>query len=379
EIKDTKQELQKFKQKTKKQIINLEQILLQKHSSSSSSDKEIEQIDQGEASTKFINLIEKITYQKWHVNIIITIQDSFKLIDSGAQMNCIQEGLIPTKYFEKTKQKLSTANGKNLIVNFKVTDVHICNEGICIKQSFILVKDLDIGIILGQLFLEIIKPFKVTNEGITTKLFEQKILFAFNEKPIIKDINLLKTFSLFKEHYIKMIEAKENHLSNKKLEHQIQTSQIKEKIDSLKNNMINNLCSNLPDTFWHRKRHMVSLPYEKNFIEQNIPTKTKPIQMTYELMKYCEKEIQELLDKKLIEPSKSLWSCTTFCVKKSVINYKTLKIRIYTSFGRYEWTITILSSQNASRRIQKIMNDFFKPFSSFPIEYTNNKSIVLTN
>ncbi|GAV61570.1 LOW QUALITY PROTEIN: MP domain-containing protein, partial [Cephalotus follicularis] len=257
EIKDTKQELQKFKQKTKKQITNLEQILLQKHSSSSS-DKEIEQIDQRETSTKFINLIEKITYQKWHVNITITIQDSFKLqtialIDSGAQMNCIQEGLIPTKYFEKTKQKLSTANGEKLRVNFKVTNVHICKKGI-IKQSFILVKDLDIGIILGQPFLEIIKPFKVTNEGITTKLFQQKIL-------------------------------------------QLQNSQIKEKIDSLKNNIIKNLCSDLPDAFWHRKRHMVSLPYEKDFTEQNIPTKARPIQMNYELMVHCKKEIQELLSK----------------------------------------------------------------------------------
>ncbi|GAV85956.1 hypothetical protein CFOL_v3_29390 [Cephalotus follicularis] len=260
EIKDTKQELQKFKQKTKKQIIHLEQILLQKHSSSSSSDKEVEQIDQGETSTKFINLIERITYQKWHVNITITIQESFKLqtitlIDSGVQMNCIQERLIPTMYFEKTKQKLSTANGENLRVNFKVTNVHIYNGGICIKQSFILVKDLDIGIILCQLFLEIIKPFKVKTEGITTKLFEQKILFAFNEKPITKDINLLKTLSLFKEHYINQIKTKENHLysmkqevSNNKLE-QLQTSQIKEKIDLLKKNIINNLCSELPDDF----------------------------------------------------------------------------------------------------------------------------------
>ncbi|GAV88272.1 hypothetical protein CFOL_v3_31695 [Cephalotus follicularis] len=258
-------------------------------------------------------------------------------------MNCIQEGLIPTKYFEKTKQKLSTANGENLRVNFKVTDVHICNEGICIKQSFILVKDLDIGIILGQPFLEIIKPFKVTNEGITTKLFQNKILFTFNEKPITNDINLLKTFSLFKEHSIKMIETKENHLSKKKLEHQLQNSQISKKIDSLKNNIINNLCSDLPDVFWHKKQHMVFLPYEKNFTGQNIPTKIKPIQMTYELMKYCEKDIQELLNKRLIEPSKSLWSCTTFCVQKSVMNYKTIKIKIYTSFRSYEWTVILLS------------------------------------
>ncbi|GAV82475.1 hypothetical protein CFOL_v3_25926 [Cephalotus follicularis] len=114
------------------------------------------------------------------------------------------------------------------------------------------------------------------------------------------------------------------------------TKQKLKKIDSLKKNIINNFCSDLPDAFWHRKRHMVSLPYEKDFTEQNIPTKARPIQMTYELMKYCKKEIQELLNKKLIEPNKSLWSCTIFCVQKSVINYKTLKIKFYTQFNCHE-------------------------------------------
>ncbi|GAV62961.1 Peptidase_A3 domain-containing protein, partial [Cephalotus follicularis] len=174
----------------------------------------------------FINLIERITYQKWHVNITIVIQDSFKLqrialIDSGAQMNCIQEGLIPTKFFKKTKQKISTANGENLSVKFKISDVHICNDGICIKQTFILVKDLDVGIILGQPFLEIIKPFKVKNEGIMTKIFQRKILIAFNEKPITKEINLLKTLSMFREHSINLIKSKENHLYFMKQEYQI--------------------------------------------------------------------------------------------------------------------------------------------------------------
>ncbi|GAV88943.1 hypothetical protein CFOL_v3_32364, partial [Cephalotus follicularis] len=191
-------------------IKHLEQILSQNQSSSSSPDKKIEPIDlidpeiQEETSITFINLIEKITYQKWHINITIVIQNSFKLqtmtlIDSGAQMNCIQEGLIPTKFFKKTKQRLSTANGENLRVKFKISYVHICNESICIKQSFILVKDLDIGIILGQPFLEIIKPFKVKTNGITTKIFQQKILFAFNEKPITKEINLLKNIVLIQK------------------------------------------------------------------------------------------------------------------------------------------------------------------------------------
>ncbi|GAV80859.1 hypothetical protein CFOL_v3_24319, partial [Cephalotus follicularis] len=271
-----------------------------------------------------------------HINITITIQDSFKitaLMHSGAQINRIQEELIPTKYFEKTKQNLSTINGENLIIKFKVTDIH--NEGICIKQSFILVKDLDIGIIPGEPFLEIIKPFKVKTEGITTKIFQQKILFAFNEKLI----NLLKTFSLFKEHSVNL---KENHLYFMKPEQNLHTSQIKEKINSLKNNIINNLCSDLPNAFLPKKRHMMSLSYIKDLTEQNIPTKTKPIQTIYELMKHCKKEIQKLL----IRPSKLLWSCTTFYVnqgiQRSVINYKTLKIRFYSTFRRYEWTVILI-------------------------------------
>ncbi|GAV76761.1 LOW QUALITY PROTEIN: Peptidase_A3 domain-containing protein, partial [Cephalotus follicularis] len=262
------------------------------------------------------------------INIIIVIQYSFKLqtivlIDSGAQMNCIQERLIPTKFFEKTKQKLSTANGENHSVKFKISDVHICNEGICIKQSYILVKDSDIGIILGQPFLEIIKPFKIKTEGITTKKFQQKILIAFNEKHITKEINLLKTLSRFKEHSINLIKTKENHLyfmkeiSNKKLEEKLQTLQIREKINLLKNNITNNLYSDILDAFWHRKRHVVSLPYEKDFSERNISTKTRPIQMIHELMKHYKKEIQELLNKKLIRPSKSPLSCATFYVNKN--------------------------------------------------------------
>ncbi|GAV74697.1 hypothetical protein CFOL_v3_18177, partial [Cephalotus follicularis] len=117
-------------------------------------------------------------------------------------------GLIPTTFFEKTKQRLSTANSENLSVKFKISDVHICNEGIYIKQSFIVVKDLDIGIILGQPFLEIIKPFKVKTEGIRTKIFKRKILFASKEKPITKEINILKALYLFKEHSINLTKIK---------------------------------------------------------------------------------------------------------------------------------------------------------------------------
>lgn len=40
-------------------------------------------------------------------------------IDSQADPNCIKEGLIPTKYFQKTVELLYGASGKNSI--FKMT------------------------------------------------------------------------------------------------------------------------------------------------------------------------------------------------------------------------------------------------------------------
>nr|KYP61426.1 hypothetical protein KK1_015915 [Cajanus cajan] len=74
---------------------------------------------------------------------------------------------------------------------------------------------------------------------------------------------------------------------------------------SLHDRFQNNICSDLPNAFWDRKRHMVSLPYEKHFTDRQIPTKTRPIQMSHELVNHCQKEIKDLLSKELIRKSKS--------------------------------------------------------------------------
>ena len=53
---------------------------------------------------------------------------SRRLIDSGTDMNCIQEGLIPVKYYEQTGQELFAANKGKLEIEFKLQNVHICLE-----------------------------------------------------------------------------------------------------------------------------------------------------------------------------------------------------------------------------------------------------------
>ena len=65
------------------------------------------------------------------------------MIDSEADMNCIQEGLIPLKYYEKSSKRLTKANGKKLIINYKIPNI-----GICFETIF---KDLSSKVILRML------------------------------------------------------------------------------------------------------------------------------------------------------------------------------------------------------------------------------------
>ena len=64
-----------------------------------------------------INTISKIDFQIWYTNVKLIVKDFemeiVVLIDLGADMNCIQEGLIPIKYYEKIGQKLFAANKGN--------------------------------------------------------------------------------------------------------------------------------------------------------------------------------------------------------------------------------------------------------------------------
>ncbi|WKA05473.1 hypothetical protein VitviT2T_023437 [Vitis vinifera] len=77
---------------------------------------------------------------------------------AGAAENCLQEGLVPVQLCVKTSESLFGANGKRLAIKCKLTDVYIRNHGICIKQTFILVKDLKEKALLGIPFLSSIYP-----------------------------------------------------------------------------------------------------------------------------------------------------------------------------------------------------------------------------
>ena len=105
----------------------------------------------------FLDAITRINFHKWHSQFRIVISKDFEfeviaLIDSGADLNCIQEGIIPSKYFKKSRERLTSESGEKMQIEFKIPKAHICQDNMCFKTTFVLVKNLADKVILGNPF-----------------------------------------------------------------------------------------------------------------------------------------------------------------------------------------------------------------------------------
>ena len=356
--------------------------------------------------------------QIWYTKITLKINPDFQLtfitlINSGDDLNCIQEGLIPTVYFVKTSQRLSITSNDPLKVQHKIPQGHICKSGICIKTSFLLIKNISHQIVLGTPFLTLLYPFSIDNQGLKTKYNNQDILFEFIKGIEVKEINQVQDFINLLQQKQKHVKFLKKEIQYKKTGENLKYKQIQERIKQIHKQIENNICSSIPNAFWNIKQHMVSLPYEKYFNEKQIPTKARPIQMSLQLLEYCKKEINYLLSKKLIRPSHSPWSCAVFYVQKAseiergtprlVINYKPLnkvlqwiryqitnkkyliqiiynakfdmkfgfwqiqikpedryKTTFTVPFAHYEWNVMPFGLKNAHSEFQNMMNDYTK-------------------
>ena len=288
--------------------------------------------------------INRINFQKWHPKVRIVISKDFEfeviaLINSGADLNCIQEGIIPSKYFKKTRERLTSASGGKMQIEFKIPKAHVCQDNTCFKTTFVLVKNMTDRVILGNPFMCLLYPFTTDSEGITTYPFGQPVKFKFLRSPEPREINSLQDLSISET--LNLIRAKARHiqylkddLRYKKVEEQLTCNDIQTEIKKFEEKLKQEVCFDLPTAFWHRKRHEVALPYVKYFQEKDILTKARAIQMSQELMHFCKVEIEDLLKKGIIRKSRSPWSCPTFYVLKNakiergvprlVINYKPL-------------------------------------------------------
>ena len=104
-----------------------------------------------------LSLIDKVIFQKRDTKMINkeSCLAEIALTNSDADnMNCIQERLIPSKYYGQYCERLIQANGEELI-NYELPNVYICNKGIC----FEVIKDLSSKVVLRNSFMILIYPF----------------------------------------------------------------------------------------------------------------------------------------------------------------------------------------------------------------------------
>ena len=121
------------------------------------------------------------------------------LVDSGANMNCIQEWLIPSKHYESTIYRLTQANGDRLEISNKLTEAYIHNNRINLRAPFFLIDKFSSKVILGNPFLALLYPFSMIDNGICTNILETEVNLKFILPLIPKDIHLLKEISIFKD------------------------------------------------------------------------------------------------------------------------------------------------------------------------------------
>lgn len=57
-----------------------------------------------------------------------------------ADLNCILEGLVPTGYYAKTTKRLSSTNGGQMNIKYRLPNVRVCIYMFFLKERHIIVQ-----------------------------------------------------------------------------------------------------------------------------------------------------------------------------------------------------------------------------------------------
>ena len=76
------------------------------------------------------------------------------------------------------------------------------------------------------------------------------------------------------------------------IEEQLKNIFITYKINVLLHQFHNEVCSDIPNTFWDRKKHIIFLPYESDFDGKLIPTNARPTQLKKIYLNFYKKKFK---------------------------------------------------------------------------------------
>ncbi|KAH9734495.1 hypothetical protein KPL71_017395 [Citrus sinensis] len=201
EIKDIKLEIKDLKEKQKSDSETIQLLLqkqLQDNSDNESNPDDGDNIDQNlenieSVPNDFLFVLKQITMRKYLIKITLVFSDDFAidaiaLFDTGADLNCIREDIVPKRFHERTKERLSAANNSKLNVTSKV-EASVHNNGFEFRTSFVLTNDIHHAIILGTPFINLVTPYTVNYDSISFKAKNEKFVFPFIEKPKRPDLD----------------------------------------------------------------------------------------------------------------------------------------------------------------------------------------------
>ena len=202
EIKEIKEELKILKEQQKIDSEALNVLLVREVEEKNTEQKQLSSLNNTpDQDEDFLYELRQVTYRKYLIKVKVVFSDDFildtiALFDTGADLNCIKEEIIPKRFHQHTKERLTAANNSSLNVVSKV-DASINNKTFQIKTSFLLVKGIHHLVILGTPFFNLITPYTVTYEGITFKTNNTKLTFPFLEKPKTRNLNTIKAYSIY--------------------------------------------------------------------------------------------------------------------------------------------------------------------------------------
>ncbi|CAL9000081.1 unnamed protein product, partial [Prunus brigantina] len=297
EVKIVKKEILELKQMSYKlQTENYDirqnlNALLEKESPKNSPPHSPAHSEKSEMHEQAINLINHVPFRKWYSKITIIVENfefnTIALFDSGADLNCIREGLIPTKYYKKSKESLSTASGKLLKLNYEIPKAHVCQNRVCFKTSFVLIKNITDRVILGLPFISLLYPLQVEFDGVVSSYLGEKVKFEFLTRSELHDLKILHrnvTTTLIHDK-TNQIRYLQDEVKNKRIESQLINPSLQQQILEFEKKLIHPIdraiqfADKFPDQITDKtqlQRFLGSLNYVSDFY-QNLRKQCKPL------------------------------------------------------------------------------------------------------
>jgi len=162
-------------------------------------------------------------------------------------------------------------------------------------------------VVLGSNFLELVSPFTIDKQVETfsccLKGFKLTCPLSFKgtSKCRKKEVHIQPQQNLKDLFKVECVALFANSHGAKAI------ADLKEKFEAT-------CCLEHPNVYWTREKYFVGLEFRENMAE--VPQKASTSLMSPSEKEFCQKEITKLLEKGLIEPSKSARACKAFVVNK---------------------------------------------------------------